>query len=445
MALGLLLRETARGTSSFEFPALPPDRAVASALDEEMTGTTHNRSPLFTDRPRTATSYASDEEPTWAFLERVDDEGFDRVRRAMNAWFARYPPTKAADLRGRFESKDDIEFHSAWFELYLHELHRRLSYDVTAEPAMPDTPTRPDFLVARDGAAFFLEATIVGDRRTAGRTRRIARVTAAINRVRSPNFTLDVEIESEGRDAPPMRDVRRRLERWLATRDWQDVRAAQEQGFNYDALPTTTASAGDWSFTFRAWPRPPEDRGANDGRAIHAYPSDGGVFDHAGTLLERLEQKADKYGEPAFPVIIAVRLDRLSADIADIRAALMGPSIGRVNPANPGRTVSTGRHGTGMFRHESGRWRNRHVAGVLFWDLELRPWSVARRAPTLWLHLQPGQPLPPLPWSCVRQDTGAARYDAGSFEPALVPELPEVDRFADPAEWPGELFAALRA
>lgn len=409
-------------------------------------GITHNGPPLFTDRVRTARSYASNEEPTWVFLERVDDEGFARVRGAMNAWFARYPPTKAADLRGRFESEDDIEFHSAWFELYLHELHRRLGYDVTVEPVMPDTPTCPDFLVARDGAAFVLEATVVGGRRTAGRARRVARVTAAINRTRSPDFTLDVEIENEGRDAPPMRDVRRRLERWLATLDWQVVRAAQEQRFNYDALPRTTDGAGDWSFTFRAWPRLPQNRGTNDGRAIHAYPSDGGVFDHAGTLLERLEQKASKYGKPEFPVVIAVRLDRLSADVADIRAALMGPSVGRVNPANPGKTVPTGRHGTGMFRDESGRWRNRHVAGVLAWDLELRPWSVARRTPTLWLHPQPERPLPPgLPWSCVRNDTRAARYAAGSFNPALVPELPEVDRFPDPAQWPGELFARLRA
>lgn len=35
---------------------------------------------LFKDRVRTDPSYAGDEEPTWTFLERVDDEGFPRLR-----------------------------------------------------------------------------------------------------------------------------------------------------------------------------------------------------------------------------------------------------------------------------------------------------------------------------------------------------------------------------
>jgi hypothetical protein len=409
-----------------------------------MTSSSAKRTPLLDDRERTDPAYSDDEESTWAFLDRVDDDAFERVRSAMNAWFGRYPAHKVNDIRGRLESNDDVEFHGAWFELYLHELHTQLGFEVTVEPTLPDGG-QPDFLVTRDGSSFFLEATIIGDRGTMGRTRRIARVTAAINRTHSPDFWLHVEIEKEGQDAPPMRDVRRRLERWVGTLDWHAVREAQEVAFDLDALPSTNAIAGDWSFAFRAWPRRPEDRGADPGRAIGAYPSDGAAFDHPGGLKERLEDKAAKYPDPGWPVVLAVRLDRLSASADDVRVALMGPSIGRPSATNPRHIERTGQFGTGFFRDESGRWRNRHVAGVLVWDIELRPWSIARCAPTLWLHPEPEHPIgPSLPWSHVTFEGNAARPAPGSFAAALVPELPGIDTCTEPSDWPGRLFETLR-
>lgn len=121
-----------------------------------MAGTAH--SPLFQERVRADPSYAGDEEPTWTFLDRVDDLGFDRVRRAINAWFARYPSTKAADLRGRLTSGDDVEFHSAWFELYLHErsaatgrLWRRLRR--VHAPHISHPPRRPRVRLSREPAS----------------------------------------------------------------------------------------------------------------------------------------------------------------------------------------------------------------------------------------------------------------------------------------------------
>ncbi len=88
-------------------------------------------------------------------------------------------------------------------------------------------------------------------------------------------------------------------------------------------------------------------------------------------VLDRLTEKAGKYGEPAEPVIIAVRLDRLGAHANDVSVALMGPTIGRVDSSDLTTTSPTGRRGSGLFRHASGRWRNAHVAGVLVWDIEL--------------------------------------------------------------------------
>lgn len=402
---------------------------------------TVNDATLFADRPRDDPAEAGEEEPTWHFLDRVDDPVFDRVRRLMNTWFERYPDTERSELRGRLSSGDDFEFHSAWFELYLHGLHRRLGFDVVAHPAVPGVTTRPDFRLTRDDESLLLEATIIGNRDGAGRARRIARIVAAINRTRSDDFTLFFDIESEGQTSPAMRDVRRRLERWLAKLDWADVRAAQERTFDMDALPTRTERVGDWTFSFQAWPRNPEDRGRS-GPVISAGPSDSAVWDHGGGLLERLEHKAGKYGSPPDPVVIAVRMDRLGAGDDDVLVALLGPTIGRLTSSSPPTVVPTGRRGTGLFRHTSGRWRNRHVAGVLLWDVELRRWSIAGRAPTLWAHPQPAHALPRgLPWRRIELRAEQPQVIEGPFDSAVAFDLPDAALFDDPSEWPGTPFA----
>jgi hypothetical protein len=340
----------------------------------------------------------------------------------MNRWFARYPDDHRTALRGRLTSGDNFDFHSAWFELYLRELHRRLGFEVTVEPVLSGVSTRPDFRLMRGRERLLIEATIVGDREQAGRAARIARVVAAVNRTRNPDFRFLFEILSEGQDSPPMREVRQRLERWLAGLDWSDEREKQERHFSFATMPGRTERVGDWAFSFRAWPRKSEDRG-RPGAAIVAGPSDGGTFDHGGTVLDRLTEKATKYGTPEDPVIIAVRIDRLSTPAEDVKVALYGPVAER----------------TALFRHESGRPRNRHIAGVLVWDLELRPWSVARQTPVLWRHPEPLNELPgDLPWASVELDANdVVRFRPGSFDPVETLDLPEATELDAARDWPG--------
>ncbi|WP_148261013.1 hypothetical protein [Conexibacter woesei] len=186
---------------------------------------------LFPDRPRDDPSIAG-EEPIWHFLDRVRDPAFDRVRRLLNAWFEEYPPSQREELRARLSSGDNIEFHAAWFELYLHELHRRLGFEILPHPKLPGVTKRPDFQLKSNGCRLLLEATAIGDSEGEGRARRIARIVAAINRTRADDFWLWFEIEHEGAQPPRMRDVRKHLEHWLASLCWEDIRAAQDRTFN---------------------------------------------------------------------------------------------------------------------------------------------------------------------------------------------------------------------
>ncbi|HEU4658479.1 MAG TPA: hypothetical protein VFR97_13180 [Capillimicrobium sp.] len=398
---------------------------------------------LFSDRERTDPSVSREQEAAWTFLDRVDSPVFDRVRRLLDAWFGEYPSGEQEELRRRIASRDDVEFYAAWLELYLHAVHRALGFEVIAHPSLGDVTTRPDFRLRRGDQVILLEATVVGNREGAGRRGRIARIIDAVNRTRSEEFDLIFEIEQEGQNSPSMRDIRRRLERWLQMLNWDEVRLAHEHGAGFDALPARTERVDDWEFSFEAWPREAHRRG-RIGSAICAGPSDGTIADQASTLRDRLEAKARKYGVPSAPTVIALGMDRLGADADDVECALLGPKIGRVVPENPAVIRSAGKRGTGFFRDTSGRMRNRHVSGVLVFDVEFRPWSVARVAPVLWLHPDPAHAVSDsLPWDRVDLKGDRPRIIRGTFEPTQVFELPDAALFENPRYWPGEPFQAV--
>ena len=52
-----------------------------------------------------------------------------------------------------------MQFESAFWELYLHELHSRLGFRVDVHPPGPRT-THPDFLLTRGSERFYLEAVV---------------------------------------------------------------------------------------------------------------------------------------------------------------------------------------------------------------------------------------------------------------------------------------------
>ncbi|WP_041730498.1 hypothetical protein [Conexibacter woesei] len=140
--------------------------------------------------------------------------------------------------------------------------------------------------------------------------------------------------------------------------------------------------------------------------------------------------------------MIAVRMDRMGIDDDDVLAALLGPSIGIHTGSQP-TTADSNRRGNGLFTAESGRFRKRHVVGVLFFDGELRPWSIARCAPTLWLHPEPTRALDiELPWRCIDLQQGHFPITHGRFDPTSVFDFPDSELFEDLTKWPGKPFSS---
>src|SRR4051794_32827988 len=95
---------------------------------------------LFSDGPRTNPGPATHSEADFAFLDRVAQPYWERVRGELEAWFAAYPRNETGrDLRSRFRKADPAQHCAAWWELYLHRLFTLAGYDAEPHPRLVGT------------------------------------------------------------------------------------------------------------------------------------------------------------------------------------------------------------------------------------------------------------------------------------------------------------------
>ena len=175
---------------------------------------------LFDDFQRTNNWPMREAELSFLFLNRTARPAFEDVRRVLEAWFRHYPQEHQQDIRNRFRARVEHNHQSAFFELFLHELLRRLGCAVVVHPQVPNSADRPDFHVTDPaGEAFYLEAAVVmeySENERAARAR-VALVKDTINDANSPDFFIDYEFAGSLATSPPIGKFRRKLERWLST------------------------------------------------------------------------------------------------------------------------------------------------------------------------------------------------------------------------------------
>jgi hypothetical protein len=68
----------------------------------------------------------------------------------LNGWFERWPVDDRERLRTRLTAKQPSDFDGEFWELYLHEVHYRLGFDITREPKAKTVPAG-DTVGACDG------------------------------------------------------------------------------------------------------------------------------------------------------------------------------------------------------------------------------------------------------------------------------------------------------
>lgn len=323
---------------------------------------------------------ASAREPTFAFLSRAPGEPWERVRAVLESWVARLPPEARAGVVGQMRSRDDRQFQSALWELYVHEALLNAGFTVDVHPELGGSTARPDFVARRGSTRCYVECVVAfGSGRDEKTRRRVNDLYDTIERVRSPNFFLELDVLAEGIAPLPAARHRQAIEQWLGQLDPDELErrlaASGEVGEKYEIRD------GGWQVELVPQPKHTDDRGAPGLRTVGSFsPALPGPIDDVEPIRKELADKSRKYGPLHHPFVVAVMVDRMFADNHDMELALYGTRAVAHTPGPP-RWI---RRSDGFFKRASG-YVHEHVSAVLC-CYRLQPASLARTPLTLWPH-----------------------------------------------------------
>jgi hypothetical protein len=343
------------------------------ARGKAISSTLHG-STLFSVRDRTDASPRAHQEPAYAFLDRAAGPRWERVRSELDSWFARLPAAARADLRNRFAQTAELDHAGAFWELWVHEAHRRRGFEVTVNIGREAGERRQDFVLARGRERCWLEATVVGgDSPLSFTARRLdEQLRDIVATVRAPRFSLALEVVSYGACSPGRRRIVPPLERWLGGLDPRELRAPVVQRLAFD----------DWVVEVEAIAL--DDALARPCGRAQLVPrgAGGGPVNDVRPLRRKIKKKAARYGALDRPYLLAVLALGDHVREHDVARALHG----------------AGAHDHAVWLGPGGPC-NRRLSGVLVARGLRSTDPRAAAAPTLWRNPWALLPLAPaLPW-----------------------------------------------
>ncbi len=333
-------------------------------------------------------------------------------------------------------AKQPLQFEGAFWELYLHELHLRLGFDIEVHPPGPRT-THPDFLLTRGSERFYLEAVVpVPSEGRLDQPAGAARVTEYLDAAYNPDFFVALRFVAGGGPVPRRKAVAAEVERWLAKLDWQLFHDGSTIQY---PLPETEIAIGDWLIGLRAYPRSPAERGDRDAPMVRIFPGLSGWPDAImAAVAPTLDEKANKYGELDAPHIVAAWVMSPFAHEDALASTLFGARV----PLAPGRhhlTLPRAQERKGLWTPDRSR-RDRPSGVLLAGNFDFNYNAVARWLPRLWHNpwsAQPSEVELPFATSLVSADEQEIVNLAARSAPSQIFEL-------DPA-WPGVPFEHLNS
>lgn len=249
-------------------------------------------------RDRTDATPRAHQESAYAFLDRAAGPRWERVRSELDSWFAQLPAAARADLRNRFAQHAELDHAGAFWELWVHEAHRRRGFDVTVNIGCEAGERRQDFVLAREHERCWLEATVVGgDSPLSFTARRLdEQLRDIVATVRAPRFSLALEVVRYGACSPGRRRIVPPLERWLGELDPRELRAPVVKRLAFD----------DWVAEVEAIAL--DDALARPCGRTQLVPRGvgGGPVNDVRPLRRKIKKKAARYGELDRPYLLAV-------------------------------------------------------------------------------------------------------------------------------------------
>jgi len=354
-------------------------------------------SSLFSDGPRVAIHELPYSASAYERLNLSRGEPARRVREMLDEWWLHLPEAARTQIRERFMDSAPAVHLGGFFELYIHEILRRVCSEVEVDIGNDAIRRRrPDLHAVLGNSGFSVEVTaILGDDAVDPKDRaRVNQLYDALNkRLRNREFLVQVNLRRTGPDTPGKRLVSE-IDRWLDPLDPDVEMRRQTAG---EKPPRLQLEYRGWVLDLEATPLQPDLRNRSDLRVIGGRTEGFEIasvgdpeldtlkhMDDIGPLRRGLGAKAGHgYELQDEPFVISSLCAGLFVEEMEIEMALMG---------QPG--VSEG-----LWLKKDGSPRYTRVSAVLT-ATELRPGSCAFSEPCLWLNPWAQRPLPvdSLPW-----------------------------------------------
>lgn len=320
------------------------------------------------------------------YLNASDRGEAARVRSFVEEMFERYPQQDQENLRRRLRSIDNITHLGAFFELALHELMIRTNCRIIAiEPELEETRRSPDFLVeCPTGERFYLEATLATGRSQsdAGADRRLREALQVIDSLHSPDFFFHLHVSGVPAAPVRQRDIRRGVEGWLETLNYDEILASWPQGI--ETLPRYDIEQHGLRVVVSPVPRRRTRGSAESVRSIAGRMLSPLSVESHEAIRNAILGKAGRYGQLDAPYIVAVNSMSDYADRDSITDALFGTPAVYVGRTEDGYEDRPGRVTDGVWHGRNGP-SNTRVSAV-FSTERLTPWSLAQRDTRLFLN-----------------------------------------------------------
>ncbi len=317
---------------------------------------------LFEEKYRDDLKPANHLDNTFDFFNRSSRDSSKQIRDILNKWFYNYPNSEKKEFLNRVK----IDFQSAFYELFIHELFTSLGYELLAHPVLNNSKDKPDFFAKKGEEEFYIEAKVATDisHEETAHNNRLNRLLDIINKTNSPNYFLELnEVLFKKKEQPKGRNIVSFIENRIQTFEDKNSISTNELTFDY---PQFVYEDEIVKVIFSLIRKSEKIRGKSGIRPIGIYPSShamwGGADDSIKTAFKK---KVKKYGNLDKPLLLCINsLSLKGVDKIDILNAFFGSEqiSWSTDPSN--RDEKFSRAFDGLFSDKKGS-KNTKISGIL--------------------------------------------------------------------------------
>lgn len=259
---------------------------------------------LFDDTSDRIKGPSDNNENSFNYYHKSDRYDIRIIRETLENWFFEYPELEQKELKNRFKK----DFDSAFFELFLHQLFRKLGYQIIIHPELKNSTKRPDFLIIKEESRTYVEAKICYDKTKEEMAfdRRQNEFYDQFNKVRVKGFLLRIEkLNFITAHQPRVKELIALIEYEVKKLDPVQMTSDIEK-YGFDVIPRIKFKNKDFEIIVQPMPLKKSKKDKVSKNPIGMLPIETYVGGGEESLRQSIIKKAKRYGKFEIPYLVCI-------------------------------------------------------------------------------------------------------------------------------------------